>query len=177
MVGQYRGLCFFARSRRKGRKILRPCPDKKRGHELLHGLESILWMMLSWRLVGSGSLSGLFSRSCGNRGSGSGRFWGVLQTDVKNGGFLRFVGAGHVVVAQGRDDKQYRHEAVILANRPPAPELPNTEALPPPKMTPIPSLPAWSRTRITRVTHTMTCKERIRVCTVGTPQQAGQCLR
>lgn len=49
VVGQYRGLCFFARSRRKGGRFLRPCPDKKRGHELLHGLESTLWMMLSWR--------------------------------------------------------------------------------------------------------------------------------
>lgn len=40
---------FFREIEEEGRKILRPCPDKKRGHELLHGLESTLWMMLSWR--------------------------------------------------------------------------------------------------------------------------------
>ena len=39
----------FRELEEEGRKILRPCPDKKRGHELLHGLESTLWMMLSWR--------------------------------------------------------------------------------------------------------------------------------
>ena len=108
---------FFREIEEEGRKILRPCPDKKRGHELLHGLESILWMMLSWRACRQREPQRLFSRSCGNRGNGSGRFWGVLQTDVKNGGFLRFVGAGHVVVAQGRDDKQYRHESGHLGQQ------------------------------------------------------------
>ena len=100
---------LFREIKEEGRKTLRPCPDKKRGHELLMASKAYFGWCLVGGLVGSGSLSGLFSRSCGNRGSGSGRFWGILQTDVKNGGFLRFVGAGHVIVAQGRDDEQYRH--------------------------------------------------------------------
>ena len=87
VVGQYRGLCLFASSRRKGGRF---CGLARIKNEAMN---------------------------CGNRGSGSGRFWGVLQTDVKNGGFLRFVGAGHVVVAQGRDDKQYRHESGHLGQQ------------------------------------------------------------
>lgn len=108
---------LFREIKEEGRKTLRSCPDKKRGHELLMASKAYFGWCLVGGLVGSGSLSGLFSRSCGNRGSGSGRFWGVLQTDVKNGGFLRFVGAGHVVVAQGRDDEQYRHESGHLGQQ------------------------------------------------------------
>jgi hypothetical protein len=58
---------LFREIEEEGRKTLRSCPDKKRGHELLMASKAYFGWCLVGGLVGSGSLSGLFSRSCGNR--------------------------------------------------------------------------------------------------------------
>lgn len=54
---------------------------------------------------------------------------------------------------------------VNFARMPPAPVLPKTDELPPPKITPMPSLPDWSKTSTTSSTQTIICNVRIRSCT------------
>jgi len=53
---------------------------------------------------------------------------------------------------------------VIRTRRPPAPVLPKTEPLPPPKITPMPSCPDCKSTKSTRKTHVKIWIVRTRVC-------------
>ncbi len=79
------------------------------------------------KLVSLAGLAGalLFAGSAGFCGN-------ILDLDIKDAGFDSRAAAGHVCVTQRGNDKDDGHQGSQLARMPPAPELPNTDELPPP---------------------------------------------